>query len=159
MAHTVKESTCHAGDLGLIPGSGRSPGGGHGNPLQYSCLEHPMDRGAWRVIVNGGHKELETTEWLIWCSSVTRLGLEESRDKAHMCQASMLDTNGTSPVAEQQRIDLKCREPGLILGSRKYPREGNGSPLQYSCLGNPTDRGACQATACGVTNSLTPLSD
>ena len=35
------------GDAGLIPGSGRSPGGGHGNPLQYSCMENPMDRGAW----------------------------------------------------------------------------------------------------------------
>ena len=35
------------GDVGLIPGSGRSPGGGHGHPLQYSCLEHPTDRGAW----------------------------------------------------------------------------------------------------------------
>ena len=40
-----KESTCNAGDLGLIPGLGRSPGGGHGNPLQYACLENPMDRG------------------------------------------------------------------------------------------------------------------
>ena len=38
-------------DLGLIPGSGRSPGGGHGNPLQYSCLENSMDRGAWQVTV------------------------------------------------------------------------------------------------------------
>ena len=41
-----KESACNAEDLGLIPGSGRSPGGGHGNPFQYSCLENPMDRGA-----------------------------------------------------------------------------------------------------------------
>ena len=41
-----KESTCNAGDLGLIPGSGRTPGEGNGNPLQYSCLENPMDRGA-----------------------------------------------------------------------------------------------------------------
>ena len=48
-----KESTCNAGDEGLIPGSGRSPGGGHGNPLQYSCLENPMDRGAWRAAVHG----------------------------------------------------------------------------------------------------------
>ena len=39
---------CNAGDLGSIPRLGRSPGGGHGNPLQYSCLENPMDRGAWR---------------------------------------------------------------------------------------------------------------
>ena len=43
-----KESACHTGDVGSIPGSGRSPGGGHNNPLQYSCLENPMDRGAWR---------------------------------------------------------------------------------------------------------------
>ena len=41
-----KESVCNAGDLGLIPGSGRSPGEGNGNPLQYSCLENPMNRGA-----------------------------------------------------------------------------------------------------------------
>ena len=43
----VKESTCNAGDLGLIPGSGRSPGEGNDYPLQYSCLENFMDRGAW----------------------------------------------------------------------------------------------------------------
>ena len=42
-----KESACNAGDLSSIPGSGRSPGGGHGNPLQDSCLENPMDRRAW----------------------------------------------------------------------------------------------------------------
>ena len=45
-----KEPACHAGDTGdtgLIPGSGRSPGKDHGNPPQYSCLENPMDRGAW----------------------------------------------------------------------------------------------------------------
>ena len=42
-----KESVCNAGDPGLIPGSGRSPGEGNGNPLQYSCLENPMDRGTW----------------------------------------------------------------------------------------------------------------
>ena len=41
------------GDSGLIPGSGRSPGGGHGNPLQYSWLENPMDKGAWRATVSG----------------------------------------------------------------------------------------------------------
>jgi len=40
------------GDVGLNPGSGRSPGEGHGNPLQYSCLENPMDRGAWRAAVH-----------------------------------------------------------------------------------------------------------
>ena len=48
-----KESACNAGDLGLIPGLGRSPGEGNGNPLQYSCLESPMDRGAWWATVHG----------------------------------------------------------------------------------------------------------
>ena len=51
-----KESACNArtaGDRGLIPGSGRSPGGGHCNPLQYSYLENPMDRGAWRATIHG----------------------------------------------------------------------------------------------------------
>ena len=42
-----KESACNMGDLGMIPGEGRSPGGGHGYLLQYSCLENPMDRGTW----------------------------------------------------------------------------------------------------------------
>ena len=49
----VKVSACNAGDLGLIPGSGRSPGEGNGTPLQYSCLENPMDRGAWWATVHG----------------------------------------------------------------------------------------------------------
>ena len=40
-------------DPGSIPGSGRSPGGGHGNPLQYSCLENPMERGAWQAVIHG----------------------------------------------------------------------------------------------------------
>ena len=48
-----KESACNARDPGLILGSGRSPGGGHGNPLQSSCLENPMDRGAWWATVRG----------------------------------------------------------------------------------------------------------
>ena len=48
-----KESACSAGDPGLIPGSGRSPGEGNDNPLQYSCLENSMDRGAWRATVHG----------------------------------------------------------------------------------------------------------
>ena len=51
-----KESTCDAGDpvdMGSVPGSGRSPAGGDGNPFQYSCLENPMDREAWQVTVHG----------------------------------------------------------------------------------------------------------
>ena len=48
-----KEPACNAGDMDLIPGLGRSPGEGNGNPLQYSCLENFMDRGAWQARVHG----------------------------------------------------------------------------------------------------------
>ena len=48
-----KKSACNAGDTGLIPGSGRFPGEENGYPLQYSCLENSMDRGAWQAIVHG----------------------------------------------------------------------------------------------------------
>ena len=56
MVLEVKNLSANAGDArdaGLIPGLGRAPGGGHGNPLQYSCLENPMDRGAWRAAAHG----------------------------------------------------------------------------------------------------------
>ena len=48
-----KESACNVGDLGLIPGLGRSTGEGNGNPLQYSCLENSMDKGAWQSTAHG----------------------------------------------------------------------------------------------------------
>ena len=71
-----KESGSNAGDLGSIPGLGRPPGGGHGNPLQYSCLDNSMDREAWRAIVhsvtkgwtqlrNGAHMVSEGRLWLV----------------------------------------------------------------------------------------------
>ena len=63
----VKNPPVSAGgvrDVGLIPGSGRSPEGEHSNPVQYSCLENPMDRGTWRAVVHGVRKELDTAERL-----------------------------------------------------------------------------------------------
>ena len=59
-----KEAACNAGDAGLIPGSGRSPGEGNGYPLQYWCLGNPMDRGAWKDTVHGV-TESDTTKQLL----------------------------------------------------------------------------------------------
>ena len=75
-----KESACNAGDLGLISGLGRSPGTGHGNPLQYSCLENPMDRGAWRATVHGVAK------------SQTRLKQFSTRASKDLLQVPFLPT-------------------------------------------------------------------
>ena len=70
-----KDSTCNAGDLGSIPGLGRSPGGGHGNPLQYSCLENPMNRGAWWATVYG------VTKSQIWLSDSAQHSIGETTYK------------------------------------------------------------------------------
>ena len=60
MVKNPSASVGDAGDRGLISGSGRFPGGGNGNPLQYSCLENPMDRGAWQATVHGVEHDLVT---------------------------------------------------------------------------------------------------
>ena len=60
----VNNLSANAGDMGSIPGLGRSPEEGNGNPLQYSCLRNPIDRGAWWATVHGVGKESDTTEQL-----------------------------------------------------------------------------------------------
>ena len=66
----VKNLPVNAGDMGLIPGSGRSPGEGNGNPLQYSCLENPRDRGAWWAAVHGVAKiHTLTNTFIFFCDT------------------------------------------------------------------------------------------
>ena len=60
----VKKVPANAGDMGSIPGLGRSPEEGNGNPLQYSCLRNPIDRGAWWATVHGVRRESDMTEQL-----------------------------------------------------------------------------------------------
>ena len=73
-----KESTCNAGDVGLIPEPGRSSGGGNRNPGQYSCLENSMDRGTWQATVHGV-AEVDTTEQL----SIAQLGRQVQKVDLH----------------------------------------------------------------------------
>ena len=114
-----KESACNAGDLGSIPGSGRSPGEGNGNPLQYSCLVNPMDRGAWQAAVRG----------------IARVGLNLVTKTQH------------TPIAGLpwwlcgKESTCDAGDTGFIPGSERSPRDRNGNPLQCS-LGNPMNRGA-----------------
>ena len=62
----MKNPLANAGDVGLIPGSGRSPGRGNSSPLQYSCLENPLDRGAWQTIVHGVTKNQTQLSMCTW---------------------------------------------------------------------------------------------
>ena len=91
-----KESACSAGDWGLIPGSGRSPGGGHGYPLQYSCLENPMDTEAWWSTESQGFRHE-------WVTRIFTLQACSCRASAHgRVQASVdwsLESQNQSPSA------------------------------------------------------------
>ena len=78
MVQKVKKSAFNAGDPGSIPGSGRSPGEGNGNPLQYSCLENSMDRGAWWATRTWGCKESDMIEQIIFSLSGRGAGSSEA---------------------------------------------------------------------------------
>ena len=74
-------SELDSGDMNVIPGSGRSLGGGHGNPPQYSCMENPMDGGAWWAIV---YRVAKNWIWLKWLSMHTRASLGQMRSILHL---------------------------------------------------------------------------
>ena len=117
-----KESVSNEGDLGSIPRLARSPGGRHGNPLQYSCLENPHGQRSLTSYIPWGRKESDTTE--------------------------QLSTAQHSSVGKESPCNTV--DPGSIPGSKRSPGEGNGNPLQYSSLENPMHRRAWRATVHGV---------
>ena len=104
------ESACNAGNPDSIPGSGRSPGGGHGNPFQYSCLENPHDRGDWRATVQGVAK------------SWTRLSDSTVRQCASLGLQRVQRTNCSPPS-----LNLTC--PPYLL-----PDTSGQSQTQCWCL-------------------------
>ena len=103
----VKASACNAGDLGSIPGSGRSPGEGDGNPLQYSCLENPMDVGAWSAIVHGVAKSRT------WLSHFTSLHFKGEKQNAmilrmyHRSYIRMEEEKVTCSLVVRERIFMQ----------------------------------------------------
>ena len=97
----VKKYACNAGDMGSIPGSGRWPGEGNGNPLQYSCLGNPMVRGAWRTIVHGvtrvkhdlgtylslieGLRKIPLSQTKMWKLKVDQQGSDFVEERIFLC--------------------------------------------------------------------------
>ena len=120
VAQWVENLPANAENPGLIHESGRYPEEGNGSPLQYSCLESSMDRGAWSATVHGFPKSQMQLKWLSMHTKL--LGFPGGSDgKESTCNSG---------------------DSGSIPRLGRYPGEGNGYPLQYSCLENPMYRGA-----------------
>ena len=95
-----KGSTCNAGDLASIPGLGRSPGRGNGNLLQYSCLENPMDRGAWQATVHSVTQESDTTERLTLSLFMCQALLEIQHHTTGVCPQGHLGAENVETLSQ-----------------------------------------------------------
>ena len=151
---TGKEFTCRAGDMDSIPGSGRSPGGRNGNPLQYSCLENPMDRGAWWATVHG-----VTKSWILlkWLHTKQNCNLPEHMSKIIHPIYEWKGIKSLSPHSPWGHKESDTTEQLHFHFSLSCVGEGNGNPLQCSCLENPRDGGAWWAAVYGVAQSRSRL--
>ena len=159
-----KESTCSAGDLGSIPGLGRSPAEGHGNPLQYSCLENPHGQRNLAGYSPWGCKELDMTEqlststgsmqsfcpsnsWWEFCSQNNTLmkthwgciiTIESKGDNYFSIRNVLTFTWGS----DSKESACNAGDLGSIPGSGRSLGGGNGYLLWYSCLENSMDKRA-----------------
>ena len=138
-------NTGDARDVGLIHGSESSPGGGNGNPLRYSCLVNAMDRGAWWTTVHGVTKSwTQLSDWTMAPhSSTLAWKIPWAEEPGGLQSMESLESDTTARL--HFHFSLSC------IG------EGNGNPLQCSCLENPRDEGAWWAAVYGVTQSQTQL--
>ena len=130
----VKNPPANARDPGLILGSGTLPGEGNDYPLQYSCLENSMDRGAWQA---------------------TAHGVTKNRTRLRQLSSSSSSSSSFPGGSDSKESACNAGDPGSIPGLGTSPGEGNGNPFQYPCLENPMDRGAWRAVVHGVAESDT----
>ena len=101
-----KESTCNAGDLGSIPRLGRSPGGEHGNPLQFSCLENPCGQRSLAGYIPWGHKELDTTERL--STANTLYSPQKLKACRYMCEYMRQQRISTTALINWKIPNMVC---------------------------------------------------
>ena len=116
-----KESTCNAGDMGWIPGLGRSPEGVHGNPLKFSCLGNPMHRGAWRATV---HRVAKSWTWLSYwvCTYLHSLMMENEQVGCYR-----LGSTGTTGAAQFFHVVLPSMAwycQGTVLEMQRQNLQG-----------------------------------
>ena len=110
-----KESACNAGDAGSTPGSGRSPGGGNGNPLQYSCLEKPMDWEAWRATVHRVSKSQTQLKQLSMHTHTTAAAAAAAAAKALQSCPTLCDPRDGSPPGSPIPGTLQARTPEWVV--------------------------------------------
>ena len=106
----VKNPSANAGNLGSISGSGRSPGGGNGNPLQYSCLGNPMDRGALWATIHGVAEELNVTQRLNNNNNIKNvLNVIQFIQFSHSVMSNSLQPHGWQPASSSLHGILQAR--------------------------------------------------
>ena len=152
-----KESACNAGDMGSIPGLGRSPGEGKGYPLQYSGLENSMDciihgvTKSWTWL-SDFHFHFKAVAYFFYLplSNVNIMSLVPFQciwwDLVWVVFKMVLKWYGLPRCRSGKESTCQCRRFRFNPCAGRSPREGNGNPLQYSCLENSMDRGAWQAS-------------
>ena len=121
-----EESVWNAGDLGSMPGSGRFPGERNGNPLQYSCLGNPMDRGAWRATVHGVAKSWDTVERLTPSSLESNVRASQTRQR-----------EGGHPAPSHHTPTLTHRPSGS-LSHQSIPRVRWMEKCNFTHVGCPS---------------------
>ena len=135
------EPTYPPANAGSIPGWGRSPGEGNGNPLQYSYLENPMDGGAWQVVVHGVAKNRTRLSDFNFTFHFHALEKEMATHSSVLAwRIPGMGEPGVCRLCGHTESDTTEQLPFPF--SLSCIGEGNGNPLQCSCLENPSDGGA-----------------
>ena len=134
-----EESACNAGGTNSIPESGRSPGGGHGNPLQYSCLENPMNRRAWRATVQRVTKSQRRLKRLSTHACTFREPIPESEAFCPQCCSTRTTMRPLDEKPFARQMTLEFLNQGAIFSipdSRRQSEKGLGllSPVAFNLL-------------------------